>query len=138
LRALIETDQLSPALDSHPQGVQPVDQQALVGVLRVGQGIGEGAQSRSHMPQGYARGRGALDPEVEPRNLDAGLDDRAGKVELSIEFQGARLHGDGARGGSRLSALVDDPHVHPELGQPKRKHEAGRPGPDDQDKLAGH
>src|SRR5207249_2465997 len=73
--ALIETDQLSAALDSHSQSVQPVDQQALVGVLRVGQGIRERAQSRSHTPEEYARGLGALGPEVEARNLDAGLDD---------------------------------------------------------------
>ena len=44
---LIETDQLRPALDLHAQGVQPFDQQSLVGVLREDQREGERGQALS-------------------------------------------------------------------------------------------
>ena len=60
---LLETDQRRAALHVHPPGVEPFDEQALVGVLRVGQRIGKGAQALPHPPQGHARGFGAPDPE---------------------------------------------------------------------------
>src|SRR5262249_55582630 len=81
---------------------------------------------------------GAPDPEIGGRDLDPSLDDRVGKVHLSIEFQGACLDGHGARGSSRLGGHVDDPHPHPQAGQPKGEHQAGRPGPYNQDQTVGH
>ena len=49
--ALLEMDQLRPALDRHSQGRQAFDQQQLVNVLRVGQHVGEGAQSGAQPPE---------------------------------------------------------------------------------------
>ncbi len=62
----------------------------------------------------------------------AARDHRVGEIELAVEFERAGLHRQGARGGARLCGLVDDAHPDAELGQPKRQHEPGRPGADDQ------
>ena len=108
---LIETDQLRPALHFHPQGLEPFDQQSLVGVLRKNQRKGERGQALSDILQRHARGLGASDPEVDARNLDTALDDGVGQFHLAVELQRASLHGQGTRGGSRLGGLVDDPHA---------------------------
>ena len=62
----------------------------------------------------------------------AALDHGVGEVELAVEFERARLNGQGARGRAGLRRLVDDAHLDAELGEPERQDETGRAGADDQ------
>ena len=133
----LEMDQRGPALDLHPQGLQPVDQYSLVSVLRKDEREGERGQTLSdHDPKAAVRPC-ALNPEVGRRNLDATLDEWLGHLELSVKLQRASRDGQGTRGRSRLGRLVDDTHGNAEPGQPERQHEPGGAGPDDQDRDAG-
>ena len=134
---LIETDQLRPALHVHPQGVQLLDQQSLVSVLRIDQNEGVRGQPLANPLERHPRGFGASHPEVEARNLDASRDERIGHSQLAVELQRANLYGQGAGGGARLGGLVDDPHGTPSRSA-RGKHEAGGPGPNDQDRGIGH
>jgi len=57
---------------------------------------------------------------------------RLGEVELTVEFQRARLDGQRARCRARSVGLVDDPHGHALPAEPESEHQAGRSGPRDQ------
>src|SRR5207302_927491 len=87
---------------------------------------------------GEAGGLRAPDPEIHALHLDAGRHDGAGQVDLLIEFQSARLDGHGARSGSRLPVLIDDPYADPEFGEPEGEDKARRSRPDDQDQAVAH
>ena len=130
---LIETDELGTALHRHSQQIEPFDQHALVSVLREDKREGERGQLLAHAIQGQPCDLGALNPEVRPRNLDAAVDERVGHPKLAVELQRASRDGQGTRGGSRLSGLVEDPHGDAEPGQPEREHETGGAGAGDQD-----
>src|SRR5262249_3147748 len=132
---LVETSQFRPALDSHTEGLQPLDQQTFVGVLGIAQCVRIWAQALAHASQRHPRSLDASDPKVGGRNFHAGLDDRIGKANLSIELQSSRLHRHRAGSGAWLGNLVDDPHAHAELGQPEGKYKASRPCPNDQNKT---
>ncbi len=75
----------------------------------------------------------AADPQVQGADLVTAVDHRVGHADLSVELQGPRLHGQGARGGPRVRGLVDDAQLHAEFGQPQGQDQAGRTGADDQD-----
>ena len=51
------------------------------------------------------------------------------KIDLAVEFKRARLDRKGPRGGARIGPLVDDAHLHSELGQPEREHELTQTAP---------
>ena len=54
------------------------------------------------------------------------------EIELAIEFKCTRLDRCCTRSGPRLRGLVDDAHIDPKLGQPKRQNKAGWAGSNNQ------
>ncbi len=80
----------------------------------------------------------ASDPKIDGGYVVTFGDHGLGEVELAVEFERAGLHREGARGGSGLGGLVDDANLDAEPGQPKRQHQTGRAGTDDQNVVLRH
>ena len=137
-QSVAEADQLDLPLDRDPEGLQPLDQQLLMLVLReyLQERIG-----RHAFADGLERDPClflAPDPEVNRRRLVAACDNLVREVELTVELQRAGLDGQGARGGPGPVELVHDADAHAELGKPQRQYEPGRAGADDQHLTTGH
>ncbi len=75
----------------------------------------------------------AAGPESHGPDLVPGVHHRLGDADLAVEFQGARLHGQGPRGRARLCGLVDHPHRDAQLRQPQGQDQARGAGAGDQD-----
>src|ERR1700741_4726153 len=67
----------------------------------------------------------------------AKVDHLLGEATLLQQLQCPRLDADGARGGSRLPPLVNEPNRDVEAGQAQCDSQAGRPGAHDKD-WVGH
>ena len=72
---VFESQELDGALDFHALAFKPLDQDALVLVLRENQRIREGAQAGAHGAEHGARDTAAGDPQIHGVDLDAALDD---------------------------------------------------------------
>src|ERR1700722_208914 len=99
---------------------------------------GKGRQIGAALLDGDARPRLAFDPKSDGGNLVTAGTHEIGEVELAIELEGPRMHGQGAGGRAGLGGLVDDADPDPELGQPERQDQAGRSGADNQYVAAHH
>ncbi|MNN65708.1 hypothetical protein D3C81_1812310 [compost metagenome] len=80
----------------------------------------------------------ALDPQIDGRYLVTLLHHGLVKVQLPIQFQGSRLHCQGARGGAGGAGLVEQAHADPQFAQPKCQHQPGGAGAYDQYVAAVH
>src|SRR5262249_22805750 len=93
---------------------------------------------RADLFEKNARPGFALDPEPDGRDLVTARDNEIGEVELTVEFERARVDGERTRRGAGLRGLVDDAQLHSELGQPECEDETGGPGADNQDIAPRH
>ena len=75
-------------------------------------------------------------PEIDGGHLPSALDDRVREADLAVQLERACLHGERARGRSRLRRLVDDSHADTQPRQPQRQHQARRSCADDEDVSA--
>ena len=107
-------------------------------ILRKDMQEGIGREIRTDGFEGKARRRFALHPQIDRRNRVPMGHHGIGEVELAIEFERPRLHGQGTGGRAGLGSLVDDADPDPELGQPERENQAGRSGADNQNVDASH
>ena len=60
------------------------------------------------------------------------------EIELAVELKRAGLNGQGAGGGAGLCGFVDNANPDAESGQPKRQHQTGWAGTDDQNVRLRH
>ena len=133
-----EADQFGTPLDRDAERLQPLDQEPLVLILRKDVQERVGRQVRADAAERNTRRGLALHPQIDGGNLVARRDHRLREIELPVEFERARLHRQRARGGAGLGGLVDDADLDAEFCQPKRQHQTGRPGADDQNVALRH
>ncbi len=133
LRRLLEPEQLDGPLDLHVRRPEVLDQEPLVLVLGEDQDEGEGADPLADVADRQARGLLAPHPEIGRLHLEAEAHGLLGDAELAIEFQGPRLHRQGARGGPGLWGLVDDADADAALREPQGQGEARGARTRDQD-----
>ncbi|MNQ51970.1 hypothetical protein D3C85_659710 [compost metagenome] len=129
---LLEAGQFGVAFHRDAEGLQALDQQPFVLVLRENFQERVGCQSLADLGQWQVRHGFTLDPEVGSRHPMAVLHNRVGQPELSIQFQRPRLDSQCPGRGAWGRGLVDNPHAHAQLAQPQRQDQAGRAGADDQ------
>ena len=111
-----EAHQFGPALYRDAELLQPLNQQTLMLVLRKNMQERIGRQVRADPLKRQARGRFALDPQIDGRNLVSTFDHGVRKPELAVEFERPRLNRQGPRGRAGLRRLVDNAHLSPQLG----------------------
>src|SRR4029077_2446881 len=117
---------------------QAFDQQPFVLVLRKDFQKGIAGEVAADTGKGHPRLRRAPHPQVDRRDPVSALEHGGGEIELLVQLEGARLHGERPRGRARLGARVDQPHRHTLAREPQGQHEPGGPGADDQYGAAGH
>src|SRR5439155_25518787 len=128
----LEIEQLSLSLDAHVQLFEPLDEEALVLVLRVDEPVWIGAPAQAQLAELDVRGLPGSGPEVRCGEHQPGFDDLIGEAELAIELQRARLQRQRARSGAGLGSLIDDAGPDAEPGEPESEDEARRAGADDE------
>ena len=95
--------------------------------------IGVWAESLADVAEDWARQPPARHPEVRRSDLSPAFDHRLGQANLAVKLEGSRLHGQRARGRSRLGRFVDDPHAHTKPREPQGQYQSRRPRANDQD-----
>src|ERR1700692_2144652 len=135
---MLESDQFGQALHVYPEGVQPLDQQLLVLVLRENHRKRKRTESVSHFLDGNGRGLGAIHPQVERRDFMTAIHERLSESHLLIELKRARLHRQCARSGSRPWRFIDKAHFDAHMREPEREDEPGRPCAHNQNRLVRH
>ena len=95
-RPFLEAQELRFALDLHSGFGQSIDQQPLMLVLRIDQGVGERADPGAHRAQYAVRHLLARHPEIHRGHAPSAVDHRIGKTDLAIQLERARLDGERA------------------------------------------
>jgi len=132
LALLGEADKLGAPLDADAERREPLEQQPLVFVL--GKDLEESIarQVRADGLEGDTRRALTERPQVDRGHLVAVLDHRLRQVQLLIQFEGACLHRERARGGTRFRGAIDDAHLDTETREPQGQHQSRRAGAGDQ------
>src|SRR3989454_189265 len=128
----LEVDQLGHSLDAHVQLFEPLDEEALVLVLRVDEPVGKGALARAEPAELDVRRSPASSPEVRRGEHQPRFDQLVGETELAVELQRSRLHCERPRSAAGSSGLVDDANLDPQTSKPESEHEAGGSCADDE------
>jgi hypothetical protein len=130
---IIEASELNRPLDVNADLAEALHQQSLVLVLRKNQRIRKRAKTFAHVPEDDVGRLLARHPEIRGRHLSAAFGNGVREAELTIQFERSCLHGQRARGRSRLRRLVDDADARAQARQPQGQHQARRAGADDED-----
>ena len=107
-------------------------------VLRKDERVGIRADARVHVGEHGARGPAPSNPEIRGGNGAAAIDNGLRQRELTVQLEGTRLHGKGPRRRAGLRRFVHNAHPNAELCEPKRQHQTGRAGANDQNGIVAH
>src|SRR5256885_5622769 len=129
----LEVEELGPALDPYPEVPEPLDEEALVLVLRIDESVGIRAERGAERAELDMPRSPSTRPEIRGGKLETRLDHLVGESELAIELQGPHLDGESPGGRAWLLRLVDDADANAKSREPDREHEPGRSGSDDED-----
>ncbi|MNZ78102.1 hypothetical protein D3C78_966660 [compost metagenome] len=135
---LLEACQFSVAFHRNAEGLQALDQQPFVFVLREYLEKRVRCQALADPGQRQACHGLTLDPEVAGLYLMAVLHHSLVQSELAIQLQRPCLDGQRPGRGAGGGGFVDDPHAHAEFAQPQRQDQPGGAGTDDQHVAAVH
>src|SRR6266478_860747 len=86
----LEVEQLGRPLDAHVQFFQPLDEEALVLVLRIDEPVGIGARDHAEPAELDVRRPGAAGPEIRGAELESRVDNFVRETELAVELQRPR------------------------------------------------
>jgi hypothetical protein len=129
-RILRQSDQFHAALDRDAQRLDRLPRHLLGLGLRDQQNVVVAAVDAGEVDAEHAP---ASAVDAATPGEDTAADQPVGQAASRQQFQGARLHAEGAGCDRRPRLLVDDPHRDAEAGQFQRGGQSGGPGADDQD-----